>query len=124
MIIGHGIDIVELASIERFSHDEAWKARCFSQAELAGIPDGSNRLAIIASRFAAKEAVLKSLGCGYGAGVAFTDVEISEVDGLPPNVTVFGGAKDRANELKVTHILLSITHTKNLACASAIAVSE
>ena len=50
--------------------------RCFVQAELDEVGNGVNRIERLAGRFAAKEAVLKAIGTGFGAGVAFTDVMI------------------------------------------------
>lgn len=64
MLIGHGIDIVELSEIERHFDSAGWIRRCFSDEEILHFPAGPNRAAHIAGRFAAKEAVLKALGSG------------------------------------------------------------
>ena len=45
--------------------------RCFVQAELDEIGDGVDRIERLAGRFAAKEAVLKAIGTGFGAGDCF-----------------------------------------------------
>ena len=94
--------------------------RCFVQAELDEIGDGADRIERLAGRFAAKEAVLKALGAGFGAGVAFTDVVIHRAPGAAPEVQLAGGAaKSAAAALGVTAWRLSISHAGGLAMASA-----
>ena len=123
-ILGHGIDLVPIAELQRWIDDarNPLIPRCFTQSELSQIGDGPDRIARIAGRFAAKEAVLKALGTGFGAGVAFTDVEISREDGAPPTVHLTGGAAAAANLRGISSWHLSISHTRELAMASAIAV--
>src|SRR5690606_35135019 len=74
-VIGHGIDLVDVAEMRRWIDDprDPLIPRCFVQAELDEIGVGDDRIERLAGRFAAKEAVLKALGTGFGAGVAFTD---------------------------------------------------
>jgi len=96
--------------------------RCFVQAELEEIGGSVDRVERLAGRFAAKEAVLKALGTGFGAGVAFTDVVIHRQPGGPPQVQLVGGAAKAAQALGVTGWRLSISHSGGLAMASAIAL--
>lgn len=123
-VIGHGIDLVEVAELRRWIEDprDPLIPRCFVQAELEEIGDGPDRIERLAGRFAAKEAVLKALGTGFGAGVAFTDVVISRASGAPPEVQLTGGATKAAAALGVTAWRLSISHTGGLAMASALAL--
>ena len=93
--------------------------RCFVQAELDEIGDGPDRIERLAGRFAAKEAVLKALGTGFGAGVAFTDVVIHRAPGAAPEVRLTGGAAKAAAAFGVTAWRLSISHAGGLAMASA-----
>ena len=122
-IVGHGIDLVEIADIQRWLDDprDPLTPRCFTPDELTALPQGPNRTQRLAGRFAAKEAVLKALGTGVGAGIAFTDVIIHRAAGAPPSVTLLGGAATAAEELRIAHWQLSISHTDTLAIASAIA---
>jgi holo-[acyl-carrier protein] synthase len=125
-IIGHGIDIVEVAQIGRWVEDarNPLIARCFAQAELDEIGDGPGRIECLAGRFAAKEAVLKSLGTGFGGGVAFSDVIIHRAPGGPPEVRLAGGAAKAAAERGIAVWQLSISHAGGLAIASAITLGS
>jgi holo-[acyl-carrier protein] synthase len=122
-ILGHGIDLVDVGEIGRWINDprNPLLPRCFTPDELLGIPDGPNRLERLAGRFAAKEAVMKALGTGFGNGIAFTDIEIHREDGSPPEVRLSGGAAEAAARLGVVRWQISISHTSTLAMASVIA---
>lgn len=123
-IIGHGIDLVDIAEVRRWIEDpsDPFIPRCFVQEELDELDGGPNRIERLASRFAAKEAVLKAIGTGFGAGVAFSDVIIHRAAGSPPQVRLIGGAARAAAERGITAWRLSISHTGAMATASAIAI--
>src|SRR6266851_1397207 len=93
-IVGHGIDLVDIAELRRWVEDprDPLIPRCFVREELDEIGAGQNRIERLAGRFAAKEAVLKALGTGFGDGVAFTDVVIHRAACGPPQVRLSGGA--------------------------------
>lgn len=123
-IVGHGIDLVEVAKL-RFWLEEPSNPlapRCFVQEELAEINEAPDRFETFAGRYAAKEAVLKALGTGFGAGVAYSDVVIRRAPGRPPEVLLTGGAARAAENLGITDWQLSISHTEAVAIASAIAI--
>lgn len=123
-VIGHGIDLVEVAEIRRWIEDprDPLLPRCFVQAELDEIGDAVDRIERLAGRFAAKEAVLKALGTGFGAGVAFTDVIIHRESGAAPQIKLTGAAAKAAAALGVTDWRLSISHAGGLAIASVLAL--
>lgn len=123
-VIGHGIDLVDVAEMRRWIEDprDPLIPRCFTQAELDEIGEGINRVERLAGRFAAKEAVLKALGTGFGAGIAFSDVEIYRAQGGAPQVRLTGGAANAAAALDVTAWRLSISHSGGLAMASVLAL--
>jgi holo-[acyl-carrier protein] synthase len=125
-VIGPGIDLVEIAELRRWIEDprDPLIPRCFVQAELDEIGDGPDRIERLAGRFAAKEAVLKALGTGFGAGVAFSDVLIHRTPGEPPRVHLTGGAAKAAVALGVSAWLLTISHAGGMAMASAIALGN
>ena len=124
-ILGHGIDLVELDPLRRLlSHaEEDFLEECFSDVERAGIPDGVNRLAHIAGQFAAKEAVTKALGTGFGDGVAFADVEVGRTPSGAPFIQLRGGAATRATSLGIDTWFVSISHGESAAIASVIAIA-
>ena len=123
-VVGHGVDLVDIGKIRRWIEDprDPLIPGCFVQVELDEIGDGVNRIERLAGRFAAKEAVLKAIGTGFGAGVAFTDVVIHRVPGGPPEVRLSGGAAQAATALGATTWLLSISHAGGIAMASVLAL--
>ena len=124
-VVGHGIDLVDVAEMRRWIEDprDPLIPRCFVQAELDEIGDGVDRIERLAGRFAAKEAVLKAIGTGFGAGVAFTDVMIHRAPGAAPEVRLSGGAAKAATGLGVAAWRLSISHAGGMAMASVLALS-
>jgi holo-[acyl-carrier protein] synthase len=123
-IIGHGIDLVNVEEMRRLVDDPAGHllTRCFTEDERAAAGDGPNRLDRLAGRFAAKEAVLKALGTGFGGKIGFADVEILTLPSGVPSVVLHGGAAEAATVLGVVHWLLSTSHAGGSAIASAIAL--
>ena len=125
-VVGHGIDVVDIAKIGRWIEDSRNPLipRCFVQTELDEIGDDVHRVERLAGRFAAKEAVLKAIGTGIGAGVAFTDVVIRRPPGAAPQIRLSGGAEQAATALGVTAWQLSISHDGGIAMASVLAFGE
>ena len=125
-IIGHGIDIVELADFEALvaRSGDHFVRRCFTEHERDYASDGPNRISRLAARFAAKEAVLKAIGTGWIGGISWKDVEIIHQPSGAPAVKVSGAVARIAAEKGITSFHVSLSHTKNLATASVIAVSD
>lgn len=127
MIIGHGIDLVETARIRRMheEHGQRFLDRCFTLAEQAYCARSSKRYyEHLSGRFAAKEAILKVLGTGWRAGIAWTDMEVLPNPQGQPQVALTGITADIARELGITLWHLSISHIETHATASAIGVRE
>lgn len=125
-ILGHGIDLIEVARVERMlaDHEARFLSRCFTAGEqnyCAANP--ARRAEHLAGRFAAKEAVLKVLGTGWSGGIAWTDVEVVREPSGKPVVRLHGKAAAVAAKLGVGPILLSISHTGTHATASAIGLA-
>jgi len=119
VILGLGIDVVEIARIQRIldgppGRAERFLARCFTAAERAYCQAGRDRAARHAARFAAKEAASKALGAP--AGIAWTDVEVVRGAGAP-RLELRGVAAERARSLGVSRALLSLTHDGGVAAA-------
>jgi holo-[acyl-carrier protein] synthase len=125
-LIGHGIDLVEIAEMQRWIEhpDNPFLPRCFSAAELYEISDGPDRIEHLAGRFAAKEAVMKALGTGFGGGVAFSDITIHRSPGSSPQVRLSGGAAKVATARGIIEWHLSISHAGGIAMASALALGQ
>lgn len=126
MIVGHGIDIVEVARIEKLleEHGQRFLDRCFTPAEQAYCDKSKKRRSEhLAGRFAAKEAILKVLGTGWRGNIAWTDMEILPDPHGKPILTLTGESGQIAHALKITRWHISISHTDRHATASAIGES-
>ena len=121
--LGVGIDLIDLAHFEVHYGDDDPEllARCFTDGELISAGDGSDRLARLAARFAAKEATIKALG--GGVSVAFTDIEVVSNGSSAPRIKLHGAAQAIAEENGVRALLLSLTHSAAGAAAVVIAMS-
>ena len=100
MIIGLGSDLCNIEriqnSLDRFG--ERFENRVFTEVERAKAARRPfTRAGTYAKRFAAKEAVMKALGCGLG-DVAMRDIEVVRAESGAPSVRLHGGAEARAEE--------------------------
>lgn len=77
----------------------------------------------LASRFAAKEAVMKMLGTGV-RGVPWKDVEVVRERGKAPEIVLHGKAKAVGDRLGITRIALSLTHSREYAVASVVGEAQ
>jgi len=122
MIIGTGIDIVEIARIRKIitGSGERFLMRVFTGEELRFCLKRKDPAPHFAVRFAAKEAVFKALETGWAKGVTWLDVEILRQEQGAPFVLLHGAANVCAASKGVVKIHLSLTHTDNWAAATAI----
>jgi holo-[acyl-carrier protein] synthase len=122
MIVGSGIDLVEIAriqqSLERFG--QRFLDRVFTAAEQAYCMRKRNAAESLAARFAAKEAGAKALGTGISRGVNWLEIEVVREPGGRPGLRFHGRAAEIASELGVARAALSITHTTSLSMANVI----
>jgi holo-[acyl-carrier protein] synthase len=113
-----GVDIVEIERVE--SAIKRWGDRflnrIYTETELNICQD---RFPSLASRFAAKEAVMKVLGTG-GRGIGWREIEILTCDNGRPLVKLYGQASDKAEELNLREISVSLSDSKHHAVAVAI----
>jgi len=122
LIVGTGVDLAEVArirsSMERFG--DRFRDRVFTPHEIAYVEKKANKYERYAGRFAAKEAGMKAIGTGWKRGVRWHDFEVVNLPSGRPTLKLYGVAADVANQLGVTAIQLSITHTSELGMAHVI----
>ena len=115
-----GIDIIKVERIHdalaRFG--ERFSRRVLTEAERRYVRD---RPETFAGRWAAKEAVSKVLGLGV-RGIGWKDIEVQRLPTGQPAVRLHGRAAQRAEQLGMGRIALSITHESDYAVAIAFGV--
>ncbi|MBP2637501.1 MAG: acpS [Firmicutes bacterium] len=120
MVIGIGIDIIEIKRIKAATANEAFIKRVFTAAEAAYCCGrGVQQAASFAARFAAKEAVAKALGSGF-AGGNIRDIEVVLGSSGKPEIVLHGSFNALADNLGVTAIHISLTHAQEYAAAQAV----
>jgi holo-[acyl-carrier protein] synthase len=113
---GIGIDITEVSRVRRlYKKTPSFLKRFFTPEEIAYCLKGRNTCERIAARFSAKEAVIKALD---RKDLPLKNIAISKAETGRPEVTLKGAG------LKGITVMLSLSHTANYACASAIAVKD
>jgi holo-[acyl-carrier protein] synthase len=124
--IGHGVDLVLIGRIAQTfeRHGDRFLQRVFTPAEASYCMANKRKTEHLAGRFAAKEAILKALGIGWRGSIAWTDMEIVNNAYGQPEVSLAGATLERAAQLGVSKVLVSISHTEEAAMASAIALGE
>lgn len=124
-VVAIGFDVVETARVQQVldRHADRFLKRVLTPAERAYVRSKRTPLPHVAGRFAAKEAVLKILGTGWRGPVSWTDVEVLNDAAGRPSVRLSGACARIAARRSIKRILVSISHTRNLATASAIGLS-
>ena len=122
MILGSGIDLVEIRriqqSLERYG--QRFLDRVYTSAEQAYCLRKRKAAESLAARFAAKEAGAKALGTGISRGVNWLEIEVTREPGGRPTLHFHGRAAEIAARMGVVHAALSITHTADLSMANVI----
>jgi holo-[acyl-carrier protein] synthase len=125
MICGVGMDLLEIDRMKKILSGKAaerFLERILTSAERELAHKRKGRLSeFIAGRFAAKEAVVKALGCGIGQGMGFQDIEILP-DALGKPVCILSSlALERLGyRYDSIKIHISISHTESMAAAYAV----
>jgi len=101
-------------------HGRRFLERIFTPVELEYCLGKKRRLEHLAGRFAAKEAVLKVLGTGWGNGISWTDIEIRNAPSGRPGVFLSGRCRQIAAGKGIQSVLVSISHISTHAIASAV----
>ena len=117
MITGVGVDIIEINRIEQALEREGFADRMFTPAEREYCLSGGIPVQRFAGRFAAKEAIAKSLG----TTLSWQDVEILPDENGKPVVRLVNSAAEIAAGRT---IMVSISHCHTYAVAYAVAIGE
>jgi holo-[acyl-carrier protein] synthase len=120
MIVGLGIDLVQVEKLGQSLLTEGFVERVFTPGEAAASRTVKNSSQAFAGKFAAKEACMKALGAGLRQAVWFTDIEVLDEPSGAPRLIL----SERLQALKlipagaVMHV--SISHTGEYAAAVVI----
>ena len=129
-----GIDIIEIEEIKKsIGASKRFIQRVFTNKEIEYCESKELKYQHYAARFAAKEAVMKALGTGWDKGIQWDQIETLNEDERQesanyqknkrsgkPKVRLTGEALKVINEMKVDHILVSLSHSLNYAVACVI----
>jgi holo-[acyl-carrier protein] synthase len=122
-VIGIGIDLVDVDRFRRaLERTPTMRERLFTPGELEYVASHADPVPSLAARFAAREAVMKSLGVGLGA-FDFHDVWVERASSGQPSLVFAGRAEALALEAGASRWHLSLTHTSLTAAAYVLAAS-
>ena len=129
MILNTGVDLAEVeriqAAIEHPKTGRRFRDRVFTKNEIAYCEKKQRgKYESYAGRFAAKEAVMKALGRGWGAKVRWLDIEIARARSGKPDIVLHDKTAKLAAEMGIRRWALSITHTKQHGMAYVIAQDD
>ena len=117
-----GIDIIETS---RISLDEKFMNKIANKAEIEYVKTyktEEGQIQSLSGLWAVKEAVMKLLELGKDSCVTFKNIELCHEKSGKPFVKLSGVALESFKKLKLKEIEVSISHIKDLAIASAVAI--
>ncbi|MFO1488546.1 MAG: holo-ACP synthase [Verrucomicrobiota bacterium] len=122
MILGLGIDIIEVARIEssyeRFG--EKFVKRILLPDEISYCSLHKKAGPFLAVRFAAKEAISKAFGTGICGQLGWLDMEIRRKQSGEPFVVLHGKGRELFDQRGAKQLMISLSHTENYATAVAV----
>ena len=113
-----GVDIIEIHRIKQavLRWQDTFLKRVYSDSELEYC---GNRYSSLAARFAAKEAVVKTLGAN-ARGLSWREIEILPGENDAPYVKLTGNTLKQAEKLGLTEVSISMSHCKEYAVAFSV----
>jgi holo-[acyl-carrier protein] synthase len=126
VIVGIGIDVVEIARVRRLLDrwGDRFLQRVFTDDEVAYARRRHDPAEHLAARFAAKEATLKALGTGLSMGVRWREMEVRRVRGQRPTLSLSGRTAELGTARGVERLHVSLTHDAGLALAQVLAEGD
>ena len=121
--MGVGTDLIEIARIEKSvaRFGDHFLDRVFTSGEIAYCRQKKHAAESLAARFAAKEAGAKALGTGISRGITWKEIEVRRNPGERPTLHLSGRAAERAKQMGVNRLSLSLSHSRDVAFAVVIA---
>ena len=119
MILGTGIDIVNIQRIERLMArwGDLFLSRVFTEREITWCQQRTRPPECFAIRFAAKEAFVKAIGWGLRNGIQWTDIEVETNPMGKPLLSFHRKAKEVIETLRIHKALLTLSHDHPYAVA-------
>lgn len=119
-----GTDIIDTSRVERaIKSSSKFKDRVYTKAEQIYCDSKkAQRSESYAARYAAKEAIAKSLKSGFGQDLSLKEIEIISMPGRPPRVRFYGKSKAYKESLGIKEIKVSISAVRDYALAYAVSL--
>jgi holo-[acyl-carrier protein] synthase len=128
LIVGTGVDLAEIDRLARAldrSHGSRFLRRVFTDGEQRYCEGrGRSRVESYAARFAAKEAVMKALGVGWGRHASWREIEVVRARGEGPRIVLCGRALETARRRGIERLSLALSHAGGMAIAFVVAESS
>jgi holo-[acyl-carrier protein] synthase len=121
MIVGLGVDLFEVARMEKELRCSGFSCDVFTPQEISYCERQRYPARHFAARFAAKEAIVKALAPDFARRVCWRDIEVCAGDGPGPRtVSLHGDMKALAAARGVSRVFVSMSHTDTTAMAGAV----
>jgi len=122
MILGIGHDIMDIARVkaELTKDGDSFKSEIFTPLEIEYCDNKHYPERHYAARFAGKEALYKAMSMAKNTGMSWLDIEIQNGFGGEPVIILSGEAFMQGERMRVNRIMVSLSHTAELASASVI----
>jgi len=117
MIIGTGIDIVDLTRVRRIQDTYGMRFADRILADSEKVQAQHITAELLGSRLAAKEACAKALGTGFKAGIGLRDIAVRSRSSGQPELVLHRGAREAGKGLGLRTSHLSLSHERHLAVA-------
>lgn len=123
-IYGIGTDIIETSRIKKaLERSKRFRDRVFTTAEQDYCEAKKlQKYESYASRYAAKEAIAKSLGSGFGTDLSLNEIEINTPPGSPPEVRFYAGSRSFKRGLGIRQVKVSLSAVRDYALAYAVSL--
>ncbi|MEJ5285064.1 MAG: holo-ACP synthase [Brevinematia bacterium] len=117
MIVGIGIDVIEISRIEKVFNEEKKLEKVFTEEEIRYSFSNKEPYLHLAARFCAKEAYYKCLGKGV---IHFNEIETRRMENGKPYIVLYGKTKEIWENAGSPDIFVSLSHSKTVATAVVI----